>query len=406
MSDTANADTVFRNGRLDGGDTVDIFVADGRFAAFEPGGKPAPAGAVTVDLANGLVLPGLVDGHMHLDKSLVGDTWIDNASSAVIQDRIDHELRVESAARLPLAVRAGNLVELAITKGSTRLRSHVDIDSRYGVGRIHDLVAVRRRYAAAVDIQIVAFPQLGVLSRPGTAGLLVEALEAGADILGGIDPAGVDGDVKGQLDLLFGLAERHGVGIDIHLHDQGSLGLHQLDQIAARTAALTMRGKVVVSHAHCLGTVDMAAALATGARLAAAGVAIVTYGPGAVPLPPIKGLRDLGVTIFAGSDNIRDSWSPFGNADMLERAMIVAYRSGFRSDADLCLSLELATVAGARATEAEGYGLAAGAWADFTVVSAASIPEAVVARPVRDWVVKRGAVVARSGAYLGAGSTV
>ncbi len=402
MPERALTDAVFCNARLDRGGIVDILVTAGRIAAFGPAGTRPDGGAPTIDLANALILPGLVDGHMHLDKSLVGDVWIDNDSSTVIQDRIDHELRVEAAARLPLVTRAGNLVELAISKGSTRLRSHVDVDSRYGTQRVRDIVEVRRRYAAAVDIQIVAFPQLGVVSRPDTVRLLNEALDAGADLLGGIDPAGVDGDVKGQLDILYGLAEKRGVGIDFHLHDQGSLGLYQLEKIASRTAAHGMQGKVVISHAHCLGTVDQSVALKAGEKLAAAGVAIMTYAPGAVPPPPIKGLREAGVVVFSGNDNVRDPWTPFGNADMLERAMIVAYRSGFRSDADLRLAFDLATVAGANATMADGYGLLPGAWADFFVVSALSVPEAVTMRPVRELVVKRGTVVSRSGKFVGA----
>jgi cytosine deaminase len=107
------------------------------------------------------------------------------------------------------------------------------------------------------------------------------------------------------------------------------------------------------------------------------------------------------VTVFSGNDNIRDPETAFGNADILERAMMVAYRSGHRSDADLRLAFELASAAAALATGGDDYGLRPGAWADFSVVSAASIPEAVVSRPVRDWVVKRGKVVARSGKPVG-----
>ncbi|WP_421996435.1 amidohydrolase family protein [Reyranella sp.] len=390
---------VFLNGRLDGGAAVDLMVDKGRIIAFDR--NAASPGMASIDLDGGLVLPGLIDGHAHLDKSLVGDVWIDNDSSAVIQDRIDHELRVESLARLPLAQRAANLVELAITHGTTRIRTHVDVESRYGIGRVEAIAGVRERYRDAIDIEIVAFPQLGVVSRPGTVALLDAALDAGADLLGGIDPAGVDHDVKGQLDVLFGLAAKRGVALDFHLHDQGSLGLHQLERIAERAAAQSMQGRVAISHAHCLGTVDPALLQPVIDKLAAGGVSIMTFGPGAVAMPPIKRLREAGVTVFSGNDNIRDPWTPFGNADMLERAMIVAYRSGYRSDGDLRIAFDLATVAAAKATGAADYGLWPGAWADFSVVAAASFPEAVVARPVRDCVVKRGKVVARGGRLVG-----
>ena len=114
-----------------------------------------------------------------------------------------------------------------------------------------------------MDIQIVAFPQNGILRDPGTAELLDEALAAGADLIGGLDPAGIDGDVKGHLDVVFGLAERHGVGVDIHLHDAGALGCFELRDIAARTIATGLQGRVAVSHAFALGSDDTADVEAT-----------------------------------------------------------------------------------------------------------------------------------------------
>src|SRR4030095_4260964 len=104
---------------------------------------------------------------------------------------------------------------------------------------------------------------------------------------------------------------------------------------------------VTVSHAFALGSVGQEAAARAAERLAATGVSILTSAPGTAAIPPVRCLRSAGVTVFAGSDNVRDAWSPFGNASMLERCMLVAYRSGFRTDADLASCLDLATSAAA-----------------------------------------------------------
>ncbi len=253
-----------------------------------------------------------------------------------------------------------------------------------------------------VDIEIVAFPQSGVISDPGTADLLDQAIGEGADLVGGLDPAGIDDDVTGHLDAIFGIAERRGVGLDIHLHDPGSLGCFELRQIAARTLAAGLAGRVAVSHAFALGAVDDGEFGRTAERLAHAGVAILTNGPGPVPMPPVKRLIAAGVTVFAGSDNIRDAWSPYGSGDMLERAMLIGYRQGFLADADLELAFDLASGAAARVLGLAGHGLFVGAAADLVAIKAGSIAEAVAAHPPRAVVMKRGRILARDGEPAGA----
>jgi cytosine deaminase len=175
--------------------------------------------------------------------------------------------------------------------------------------------------------------------------VLDQAIRDGADLVGGLDPAGIDGDVTGQLDAIFAIAERHSIGVDVHLHDPGSLGCFELRQISERTIAAGLQRRVAVSHAFALGEVDEREFERTAETLARAGVAIMTSAPGPVAMPPIKRLCAAGVTVFGGSDNIRDAWSPYGNGDMLERATLIAYRQGFLADEDLALALSLVTEA-------------------------------------------------------------
>jgi cytosine deaminase len=366
-------------------------VAPAANAATPPGGA--------VDLAGQLVLPAFVEGHIHLDTSFYGDAWrphIPCTNGFDVRERVAFQMRnLEQAA--PMAERAKNQLELCVGNGSLAMRSHVMVDAAVGLKHVETILAVRERYRDLVDIQLVAFPQSGILSSPGTTELLDEALKLGCDLIGGLDPASFDRDVKGHLDVVFGLAEKRGVGVDIHLHDGGTLGLFEIEEICIRARALGMDGKVAVSHAYALGDISADALAGAGEKIAAAGVAIMTNAPGDHPFPPVAALRKAGVTVFAGSDNIRDSWWPYGDGDMLNRANMIGYRSGFYEDWELEAAYDLVSHAGAKALGLEGYGIAVGAKADFVALRAEHVPEAVAAVPKDRTVYRAGREVARGG---------
>lgn len=248
---------------------------------------------------------------------------------------------------------------------------------------------------------MVAFPQTGVMIRPGTLELLEQAVREGAEVIGGLDPVGVDRDPKGQLDGIFAIAGRHGCEVDIHLHDRGDLGAVTIEMIAERTRSLGLKGKVAISHAFCLGGLEPARLESLIGLLLDNDIAIMTHAPaGATPFPPIRLLHDRGVRLFSGSDGIRDTWSPLNNGDMLARAFLLAYRSGFRDDADIELALRMATYGGAQVMGLAHYGLTVGSSADLVLVAAETAAEAVAYHPPRRLVLKRGRVVARDGQSL------
>lgn len=393
-------ETRFRNGRLPDGRTVDIAIRDGLFAAFEDPAPEDEEDLVAEDLGGRLVLPGLIDGHIHLDKTFLGLPWRPHRAGPTVPDRIAAEKAGRAELTLPVEERAKAFLAREASLGTVALRSHVDIDPDSGLDHLHQVMAARDAFAGIVDVQLVAFPQSGILIAPGVLDLLDAALSEGADLIGGLDPVGIEGDMDGHLDLIFALAEKHGVGVDIHLHDPGHRGARELRAIAARTAALGMQGRVTVSHAFALATVDDRTLDLTIGDLRDADVAILTSAPGTGTLIPVVRLREAGVRVFAGSDNVRDAWSPFGNGDMLERAMLVAYRAGLRTDEGLALAFDLCSGAAAQALGYGPYGLEVGARADFVTVDAETLAEAVVDRPVRSLVVKGGRVTARDGAVV------
>lgn len=378
-----------------------IDVQGGRIAALLPAAAGLPAHDDVLDLAGALLLPPLVDGHIHLDKTLLGLPWVPNqAAGNRVADRIEAERKVRASRTVPESETGANLVRQVVASGTLHMRSHVDIDNQLGLRNLHEVLKIRERNRHLVTIQIVAFPQSGIVRSPGTAELLDAAITEGADLVGGLDPVGIDGDLDGHLDAVFGIAGRRGVGVDIHLHDGGEGGIAQLLAIAERTAAAGLAGRVAVSHAFALGSVDTDKAARTADVLAKAGVAIMSHGPGGAPIPPLALLHQHGVKVFGGSDNIRDAWSPFGNGDMLERAMMIGYRANFRHDHELQFAFDMVTGAAAHILGVEGYGIEVGAAADFVTVEAGSMAEAVATRPRRKLVIKGGKIVAKDGVLV------
>ena len=240
-----------------------------------------------------------------------------------------------------------------------------------------------------------------MLARPGTVELLEEALKQGAEVIGGLDPSAVDRDPKGHLDTIFGLAEKYDRDIDIHLHEPGELGAFDLEEIAERTKRLGFQGRVVISHAFCLGSVDEATLGHLVELLVENDIAIMSHAPsGPRVSPSVKRLRDAGVRMCTGNDGIRDSWGPLNMPDMLLRAFLLVYRNNFRRDDDIQLALDIATYGGAQVIGVENYGLEPGNAADLVVVDGENQFEALFERPARFLVMKAGKVVAQNGECL------
>ena len=384
--------------RLADGRHVDIRMAEGVIEAIGP--TLDAEGARVIDGGGLLALPGMFDGHVHLDKTLTGLPWFPYPAGPGRASRIATE-RGLRAQFPPPAERASNLVRKAIAAGTTAFRSHADIGPDIGVRHVEALLEVKAAFSHAADFQIVAFPQYGVLAAPGTFELMDEALGMGADLVGGIDPIVQDGDLDGHLDLLFRLAEKHGVGIDPHIHHPGGHGLREIAALAERTRAAGLKGRVTVSHGFCLGACPDDVFERLAGAMAEAGMSLVTHGGGASPLPPVKKLRERGVEVFIGNDDVRDTWAPYGNGDLLIRAMLLSWRSGYRADEDLAVAFDCASAAARRVFGHDDRGIAVGAPADLFTVHAETLGEAVAQHPPRGLVFKAGRLVASDGVYLG-----
>lgn len=392
------SDLVIRNVRPQGKAATDIAITGGRIAAI---GANLPAnGATEEDGGGALLLPGLIEAHTHLDKTLLGMDWVENKVASSIRAKIDNEREMKGVLGLEPALQSARQVVMSIARGTTAIRSHVDIDTTYGLAGFEGVAATRERYADAIDLQIVAFPQSGMMIRKGTVELMDEALRQGADVVGGLDPCAIDFDPKGHLDVVFDLAVKHGKPIDIHLHEPGELGVFTFGLILERTRAHGLAGKVTISHAFALGMNDYVRIGRLLDDIAEAGVMLMSTGPASVPVPPlIRGL-DAGIPFCSGTDGMRDLWNPYGNADMLQRAQILADRNNLSRDVEIERALDVCTFGGAKVMDLPDYGLKVGNFADLVLVEGRTVTEAIVTIPPRKLVLKRGRITARDGEAL------
>lgn len=391
-------DILLKNVRPLGGPASDVAVSGGRIViAHEEPASPPPT---IVEGGGAILLPGLIDSHMHLDKSMIGLPWYRNETGPRLADRIEAGRAAKRRLGMDVERQTRRQALRCLALGTTAIRTHVDVDDVVKLRSAEAVLAAREALRGLVDIEVVAFPQSGMLVRPGVPELMEEALKLGVDIVGGIDPSAIERDPRGHIDFVFGLAERHGVPLDIHLHEPAELGAFAMELIIDRTRTLGMQGKVTISHAFCLGMLAAPQLEPLLADLAEARISVVTTGIPSYPTAPLKRMVEAGIAVCAGSDGTRDTFGPYGDGDMLERAKFISMRNTFYRDADLELALDICTNGGARVLGLADYGLQPGSKADFVLVEAETVAEAVVSHPRRRTVFKGGRMVARDGELL------
>ncbi|MCA9833247.1 MAG: amidohydrolase family protein [Thermomicrobiales bacterium] len=377
--------------------TTNVLITDGMITQIATD-ISAPDGAEIIDGKGSLLFQGLIDGHTHMDKALIGLPWHSTKPTSTITEVIANERQLRREEHIDAHQQSTRHALAAIASGTTHIRSFADIDTEWGLNGIRGLMQTKADLRDKVDIQTVAFPQSGMLIRPGTVELLDQALSEGADVIGGLDPSAIDRDPKGHLDTIFGLAEKHDVDIDIHLHEPGELGAFSFDLIIERTRVLGWKGRVTISHAFALGGVDHVRLGSLIEDLLDQQIAIMSHGPsGGRPAPPVEQLRRAGVRMLSGNDGIQDSWGPLNRPEMLKRAYLVCYRNNFRRDDQIEDVIDIITNASAEVLGVDDYGFAVGKAADLVLVEEENHAAAVV-RSGEPWLVmKRGVITARDG---------
>lgn len=390
-----------------GGDAVDLEVRDGRIAAVLPVGIAA-AGA---DLAGGTVdgrgrvaLPSFTDVHVHLDSTRIGLPFREHTALPGVWNMMCNDRENWRDTPLPYPDVVAGTLERMIARGTTRVRSYAQVDTDCKLERFEAVMAAKKRFAHAADVEIMAFPQAGLLLEDGTVPLLEEALRAGATTIGGIDPCQLDRDPVRHLDIVFGLAEKYGVDVDIHLHEPGHMGVFSAELVFERTRALSMNGRVSLSHAYDLANVHPDTTARLMEQMAELDIAWATVAPATGGTQfDLARMTEAGIRVGLGEDGQRDYWSPYGNSDMLDRTWQLAFTHRLRQDRLIEHCAAIATVGGASimdrtaprlTSSGDRPGLTPGARADIVLIDGETITSAVMDRGIDRTVIHDGRVVA------------
>lgn len=392
--------SVLRNVRIEAGgrdgSLHDVRIDEGGVIAGVEPASGAPIAAGETDGRGLLALPGLVNAHAHIDKSWLGHPWQSYGGEGGTDGRIRHERARRDELGIPgLDITRRVLAEF-VRFGTTAIRTHVDVDLGLGLRGIEIVREAVAEYDGAVTAQIVAFPQDGVLRRPGVIDLLRRAAEAGAAFVGGLDPASIDRDPVGQLDAIFAIAAETGAGIDIHLHDPAELGAFQFDLILDRTEALGLAGRVTIAHGFAIAQVDPVRRRDLLQRMSELRVTMTTVAPLRLPQLALREFDEAGVRFGFGTDGIRDLWSPYGTGDLLGIAWQYARASSLVRDDDLRRVVDIATSDAGPFVGLTPNTLSVGDRADLFLIDAENAMDALVRTLPRELVLGAGRVLHRA----------
>jgi cytosine/creatinine deaminase len=393
-------DLLLRGARLrDRESLVDIAITGDRIVAVDPVARPARE---TLELGGRLVTPGLVEAHIHLDKALLTDRV--SATAGTLEEAIRLTGQVKRAFTAEdITSRARQVLDLAVRAGTTAMRSHVEVDPIVGLTGIEAMLPLRDEYRPALDLQLCAFAQEGILNAPGTEGLLRRALTMGADLVGGCPYN--DSDGAEHIRVVFGLATAFGVDADFHVDFADEPDHLHVRHIVAQTLRAGWQGRVTVGHLTELGAVPGYRQAEIIAEIAEAGVGVVClpatdlYLMGRRDeynvrrgLTPVRRLLDAGVPVALASNNIRNPFTPVGTADLVHMAFLASVAAHMGTPADLRALMDGITAHPARLLRLADYGLAAGCRADLVAWDCARVEDAVATLAPRTLVVKRGRV--------------
>ncbi|NDG40337.1 MAG: cytosine deaminase [Betaproteobacteria bacterium] len=402
---------LIRNATLPDGRTgVDLLVRDGRIAAVGEqlfAHQSPPADAELVDAEGWLLSPPFVDAHFHLDSTLSYGLPRVNASGTLLEGiALWGELK-PLLTQEALVERAMQYCDWAVAKGLLAIRSHVDIcDDR--LLAVRALLEVKQRVAPYLDLQLVAFPQDGLLRAPGALALLKRALDLGVDVVGGIPHFERTSEQGAEsVRLLCELAAERGLPVDMHCDESDDPLSRHIETLAFHARRLGLEGRVTGSHLTSMHSMDNYYVSKLIPLIREAGVQVVanplinitlqgrhdSY-PKRRGMTRVPELMAAGVNLAFGHDCVMDPWYSLGSGDMLEVAQMGLHVAQMTSQAQMQSCFDAVTVNAARVMGLVDYGLTPGCQADFVLLQARSTVEALRLRPPRLRVIRRGRLLA------------
>jgi cytosine deaminase len=378
---------------------VDIGIRGGTIAAIE---ETLQAEAQELDAAGCLLVPGLIETHIHLDKTCILDRC------RIEEGTVAEAVRETAAAKRNFSIedvyaRAKQTLQRCIAHGTMRMRTHVELDPGIGMIGFEAISQLARDYAWAMDVELCVFPQEGLTNNPGTEELLIEGLRRGARTIGAVPY--FDTDPRRQIDRIFAIGRDFDAEIDMHLDLADTTDGMQVEYVCRKTEEFGWGGRVAVGHVTQMSLLPPDRFSAIAAQLARAGVA-VTILPStdlhlmgrshdhAVPrgVVPAEPLRKAGVTCSISTNNVLNPFTPYGDGSLIRMANLYANVCQVSRPAELAGCLDMITDAAARLMRLDDYGIKVGASADLVCLDAQSPAEAIATLAQPLWGTKRGRV--------------
>jgi cytosine deaminase len=386
----------------DGGPLRDIAVGGGviRSVAEHVPSRVSPDSAQRIDCGGHVVIPGLVETHLHLDKALLAERATNRSGKLT-------EAISASAALKPqltpadIRSRAEKALGIVLRHGTTTIRAQTEFDPVLGLSGIVELLELKRRYAPLVDLQVVAFPQEGVFQTPGTEELFWQAMELGSDVVGGVPYN--DTSAERHIDLCFQIAQHYDRPLSFHQDFRDDANGLSIEYLAHKTIASGWQGRVEVGHATGWSALEPRQLDQVIEALLRAQISVVT-----LPftdlhlgarndrvnvrraLTPVKALIEAGVNVAASTNNLRNAFTPFGSGDLLHVALTLIPAAHLGSADLMPRVLDLVTTNAARAIGVADYGVAPGCRADLIVCDTFRVADVIQDVPERLYVVKNG----------------
>jgi cytosine/creatinine deaminase len=402
-------DLIIRNARVRGrNEPVDIAVEGEKIAAVAAN---YPGRAQTeIDAGGRLILPGLFNLHYHADKCLLGEIMRPNVSGTLPEAiEITNEFKSKYDP-VEVASRAMRTIEQGVKNGTTFFRLFCDVGTIGGLRAARGLLLARDKMKKYCGIQVVAFPQEGLLRDPGAAELMEEAIKEGCDVVGGLPwYEYTDEEARQHIDICFNMAMKYDLDIHMLVDDTDDINSRSLEYLARKTMRESFHGRVTASHCGAMAGYNDVYAAKVVDMVASAGITISVNAhinlvcsarldrePRRRGIARVKELLARGANVITSQDDVNDPYYPFGKPDPLECALMMAHVAQLTLPHELEQVMDMVTVNAARAARVADYGIGPGKRADLVVVDAPSVHEALRLQPPRPHVFKDGREVACS----------
>lgn len=394
-------DILFKNVRLSDDEGLkDVAIKDGLIVAIA---EELNESAERVIEADGRVLiPGFVESHIHLDKALIADRKPNQSGTLQEAIKVTAELKPTFTSE-DVYNRAKTVLDLIVARGVTTIRTHSEFDPAQGFTGFEMILKLKEEYRDLVDIQVVAFPQEGIFKAPGTEKMMYEAMEMGADVVGGIPYN--DAPAEGHIDLIFEIAKKYDKDIDLHQDFADEADNMSIEYLCQKTIAEGYQGRVSVGHLTALHALPPEKLAPIIQLMAEANISVMALPATDLHLgarndaynvrravTPIRKLRDGGVNVCIATNNIRNAFTPYGNGDILQTAMLAIPVGHLGGAADLATVLPMITDNPARAIGLTNYGIGIGKQADVVLLDTKVKNNSIIDIPERLFVVKNGRV--------------